>query len=1392
MEHPYSSWLPRPLAALGLLLVMAGAVQAQNPAATFAAATTYGTGGNNPISIAVADVNGDGKPDLFTANNGTGTVGVLLGNGNGTFAATTTYGTGGNNPISIAVADVNGDGKPDLLTANQGSSTVGVLLGNGNGTFQPTATYSTGPSSFPYSIAVADVNGDGKPDLLTTNFILSTVGVLLGNGNGTFQAPINYNTGGNSSPYSIAVVDVNSDGKPDLLTANNGNNTVGVLLGNGNGTFQPIVTYGMGANSFPYSIAVADVNGDGKPDLFTANNGNNTVGVLLGNGNGTFQAAVTYSTSGSNPISIAVADVNGDGKLDLLTTNRNSNTIGVLLGNGNGTFQPIATTYSTGGNNPMGLAAADVNSDGKPDLLTTNFNSNTIGVLLNTTLYAAPTLTSINPTSASLGMTITLTGNDLMGTTAVSFNGTAATTFVVVNNSTVTATVPPGAISGNVTVTTPSGTSNGVAFTVTSALTVTTAAASSLTSTSAVLGGNVTNNGDAAVTDRGVVYSSTNAAPTIGGTGVTQDANGSGSGSYAEPITGLTPGTPYTVRAYAINSVGTSYGAAVSFTTTQATTATPVLNTPVNGSTTGGRPIFAGMASSGSTVTVTLTNATGTTTTFSTTAPNGIFSVQPSSVLASGNYTAYATAQLNGQPVSAASNSSTFTVDATAPTATLSTTATSPTSTSPIPLTVTFSESVTGFTASGVSVTNGTLTSAITSAGNAYSFSVTPTANGAVAVSVAPNAAQDAVGNGNLAAGPLSVTYAAPVTATTWTGLVSSDWYTPGNWSAGVPTATIDALIPASTSFSPQLAAGTAPVKNLTLNPGATLTQRGGTLGLTGDLTNNGTFAAAGGTVTTSGSAAQTLGGSSPLPFWSLNIGAGGASLGTSASFQRVLTLTGNLTTNGQSLTLLSSTSGGVATDGLVVNNGGVVVGTATVQRAIDPSVNAGPGYRHYSAPVSNATVADLTTSSLTPVVNPAYNTAARPTAQVPFPTVYGYDESRLSLINNLSLFDKGYYSPTALSDPLTVGRGYTVNIGASEVVDFQGTLNSGDVSVPLTSNRDNYFDSGWHLLGNPYPAPLDYSRVAAADRIGVEASIYTYSSTSQYSGYYRVYINGIGNPVLPIGQAFFARVAPGQTSATLTFRNKYCLTTPNGTTFQRPTADPRPLVQLTLQGAGNALVDEAYVYFENGAGSGFEPEFDAEKLPNPTGLNLSTSLTSGQRLSIDGQPALGTSPRVVPLAVGVPAAGVYTFTANQLLNLGAVPVYLRDLQLGTVTDLRLQPSYQFTVTNAAALLTGRFELVFSPQQALATAPATLVQQVALYPNPATTSAWLELPASLGRQAVTATLVDALGREVRTLTLPAQGSVAHQLDLRQLTTGVYALRLRTSAGVVVKKLVLKQ
>ena len=638
--------------------------------------------------------------------------------------------------------------------------------------------------------------------------------------------------------------------------------------------------------------------------------------------------------------------------------------------------------------------------------------------------------------------------------------------------------------------------------------------------------------------------------------------------------------------------------------------------------------------------------------------------------------------------------------------------------------------------------------------------------------------------------------------STIWNGITSTDWYNASNWNAGVPTAALSAVIPvvSSARFYPLIGANTATTLNLNVNLGATLNQSGGTLNVRGNLTNNGTFNPTGGTVVLGTPAggivagrpnvvinSSELDGTSSTSFWNLVVESTGVSLSApdGASVQQVLTLNGDLATQGNPFTVLSSYAAGQPRDGLVVNSGGVVVGTATVQRAIDPSLNAGLGYRHYSAPVSNSTVADLTTANFAPVVNPSYNTSATPNAEVPFPTVYGYDESRVLLTNNLTPFDRGYFSPTDLSDPLAGGRGYTVNISASETVDFEGTLLNGDLSLSLTNNRAANAAAGWHLLGNPYPAPLDYRLVQPTDRPNLEAAMYVFSSTSQYGGQYRAYINGIGNPIIPMGQGFFVRVQNNGQAGTMSFHNSQRLTAPTATTFQRPTAETRPLVQLMLQGPGSPLTDEATVYFEAGATAGIDAAFDAPKLPNTNGLSLA-ALAGGQALAIDGLPLPGPASLTVPLSLAVPAPGTYSLQAAQLLNLTGQYVYLRDAQLGTLTDLRQQPSYSFTLSAANA--DARFELVFSPQQPLAAVPAALAQQVLLYPNPAHAAVTIELPAALSRQPVMAALVDALGRVVRQQVLPA-GLATHALPLADLAAGVYALRLSTEAGTVVKKLI---
>ena len=170
---------------------------------------------------------------------------------------------------------MNGDGKPDLVVANEISNNISVLLGNGNGTFQAQQTFAAGYE--PLAMAVADLNGDGRPDVVVANYFRSTVSVLLGNGNETFQA---LQTFAASVPNAVAIADVNLDGKPDLVVSQLGNSSVGVLLGNGNGTFGMQRTFATGGN--PDSVAVADVNADGRPDVVTANFNGDSISVLLG------------------------------------------------------------------------------------------------------------------------------------------------------------------------------------------------------------------------------------------------------------------------------------------------------------------------------------------------------------------------------------------------------------------------------------------------------------------------------------------------------------------------------------------------------------------------------------------------------------------------------------------------------------------------------------------------------------------------------------------------------------------------------------------------------------------------------------------------------------------------------------------------------------------------------------------------------------------------------------------------------------------------------------------------------------------------------------------------------------------------------------------------------
>jgi hypothetical protein len=239
---------------------------------------------------------------------------------------------------SVATGDFNGDGYLDFAITT-GGRWLTVALGHGDGTFGAPVIYATGNGS--ESVTVADVNDDGKPDLIVTNAHGgTTVSVLLGNGDGTFQNQMTYNAGGGVSAYpnGIVVGDFNGDGIPDIA-ATLVNTQIAILIGNGSGGFQAPVLYPAG--NMPFGIAAADVNGDGKLDIIAADEGGGAVAVLLGNGDGSFRAPVTYPV-GFDPQNVALADFNGDGKIDIAVENQNSGTVSILLGNGDGTFQPQA------------------------------------------------------------------------------------------------------------------------------------------------------------------------------------------------------------------------------------------------------------------------------------------------------------------------------------------------------------------------------------------------------------------------------------------------------------------------------------------------------------------------------------------------------------------------------------------------------------------------------------------------------------------------------------------------------------------------------------------------------------------------------------------------------------------------------------------------------------------------------------------------------------------------------------------------------------------------------------------------------------------------------------------------------------------------------------------
>ena len=544
-------------------------------------------------------------------------------------------------------------------------------------------------------------------------------------------------------------------------------------------------------------------------------------------------------------------------------------------------------------------------------------------------------------------------------------------------------------------------------------------------------------------------------------------------------------------------------------------------------------------------------------------------------------------------------------------------------------------------------------------------------------------------------------------------------------------------------------------------------------------------------TITFNGSGVRTIGGSGAVVFSNMTVDGAGVGLNNALQVGRLLTLKNNLTTNGRNFTLLSDALG----TALVVNNGGAVIGTATMQRYIEPGLNSGLGYRHYASPVVSTTVADLATSGFVPTVNAAYNTAVKPSIIKPFPTIFAYNQSRLNDDSaRFSEFTHGWESPASLNTALVPGRGYTVNIAASRTVDFTGTLNNGTVNVGSLS-RGTTASSGWHLLGNPYPAPIDWDRVSLPS--GVDKAVYVFHSNGRYTGQYVSYVNGIGPAdadLIPAMQGFFVRVNSG--SPTFSFSNAARLTSYADPAFHRiaKPADTRPLLQLNLKNAAGSA-DELYVYQQAGATLNDDAAFDAYKIEGngPTMPTLYAMTPNNKALSINGLPVL-TQETIIPLGISVGSAGSYTFQVVQLLNFPtSMDVFLEDRQTGNIRNLRASQTYTYQL--AAGSNTTRFILRFRPQARVSgTSEALLasLQEAVVYPNPANELGFTLRAGGLKAEKLQVMLYNQVGQliESRTIT-PENGIVETKFLSNKLPKGIYMLKLLTSDSQVAKKVVLQ-
>ncbi len=443
---------------------------------SFGSRTSYGVGAS-PVMLATADFDGDGRSDLagvmtdanqvVVIRNGSGSTGIAFGNAD-TFAT-------GAAPRYVVTADFNGDGKPDMAVANRNDNSVSVFQDSsvpGKIFFLSKIDFGTGV--YPIALATADLDGDGKVDLVTADSVADSVSVFsnitAANGPISFAARMSYAAG--SGPVGIAFGDLDGDGLPDMVVCDATSNQIFIFRNTsapGAISFAPVQNFQTGAISS--SVAIADLDGDGKPDVIVTNPGANSVSVFQNAssvGVVGFAAAMTFG-SGGGPACLSVSDVNGDGKPDITVADVSSNSAAVLQnGSSGGRIVMAPPVLFFAGFGPTGILSGDFDGDGRPDMALSNYGgslSDSISILRNLTgVLRYPSIDSFSPASGRRGDTVVLHGHFFTTTSAVSFGGVAAASYQVLSDSLIAAVLGTGG-SGLVAVTTGWGFANRGAFT---------------------------------------------------------------------------------------------------------------------------------------------------------------------------------------------------------------------------------------------------------------------------------------------------------------------------------------------------------------------------------------------------------------------------------------------------------------------------------------------------------------------------------------------------------------------------------------------------------------------------------------------------------------------------------------------------------------------------------------------------------------------------------------------------------------------------------------------------------------------------------------------------------------------------------------------------------------